>query len=143
MTTTVNETIPVLTELFSFNATDGDGDLLTFTLTRSDSSNAERFFYVEQIGNEGRIRVRQPLTLDRPQSIYRMILRVSDGVNTASAPVTGKRRTKLREDSPKYLTAGKLVRLVLTSRNCDYCVNLFQPRFVSRCKNVTFPIQIA
>ena len=90
MVTTVNETIPVLTVLFTFNATDADGDPLTFTLTRSDSSNAESYFYVEQsVEGEGRIRVRQDLTLDRPQTVYRMTLRVSDGVNTASAPVTG------------------------------------------------------
>ena len=49
MVTTVNETIPVLTVLFTFNATDADGDPLTFTLTCSDSSNAESYFYVEQI----------------------------------------------------------------------------------------------
>ena len=49
MVTTVNETISVLTVLFTFNATDADGDPLTFTLTCSDSSNAESYFYVEQI----------------------------------------------------------------------------------------------
>ena len=32
MVTTVNETIPVLTVLFTFNATDADGDPLTFPL---------------------------------------------------------------------------------------------------------------
>ena len=90
LVTTINETTPPLTVLFRFNATDADGDDLTFTLTRADSSNAESYFFVAQLGSEGYIGVRQDLKLDRPQSEYQMRLRASDGVNSATTPVTGK-----------------------------------------------------
>lgn len=91
MVTRINETTPPFTILFRFNATDRDGDDVTFTLARRDSSNAENYFYVSQIGSEGVIGVRQDLRLDRPQTVYLMRLLASDGVNVVSANVTGIR----------------------------------------------------
>lgn len=87
---TISENTLPAAVLAEISATDGDSDSLVYTLSRADSSNAEEYFYVDQIGNNATLRVRQLLTSDRPTAVYRMRITVSDGVNTVRIPTRGK-----------------------------------------------------
>lgn len=86
---TIDDTTAPGTVITGFNATDSDGDVLTFTL--ADTGDAAKYFYVDQTSNnQASVVVRQSLLGDDSNDFYLLRVLVSDGVNTESAQARGK-----------------------------------------------------
>lgn len=85
---TIDDTTSPGVVVTTFNATDADGDTLTFSVT--GTGNAADYFYLSQDSdNEASVRVRQSLLSDGSTDVYLLRVFVSDGVNTESAQARG------------------------------------------------------